>query len=92
MRCKNILKGKGKTSYRLLVSSLCSILLCVCCLTGTTWALFAVSVENTGNVIAIGTPSVALTADGVEYSSGTYLSGGEHILKITHGSAADVFE
>lgn len=39
--------------HRVLISSICSILLCMTCLAGTTWAWFTVSIENTGNVIEI---------------------------------------
>lgn len=38
---------------RVLISSICSILLCMACLAGTTWAWFTVSIENTDNVIEI---------------------------------------
>ena len=38
---------------KVLISSVCSILLCVACLLGTTWAWFAVSLENTENEIRI---------------------------------------
>lgn len=44
-----------KVFGRVLVSSICSILLCMTCLAGTTWAWFAVSIENQGNVIQIAT-------------------------------------
>ena len=43
-----------KQMQRVLVSSVCSILLLLSCLVSTTWAWFAVSIENTGNVIEIG--------------------------------------
>jgi len=39
--------------YQVLISSVCSILLCMSCLAGTTWAWFTVSIENTDNVIQI---------------------------------------
>ena len=42
-----------KMMQRILVSSICSILLCMSCLVSTTWALFTASIENTGNVIQI---------------------------------------
>ena len=52
---------------RVLISSICSMLLCMACLAGTTWAWFTVSIENTGNVIEIGTnwtePSEEATTD-----------------------------
>ncbi len=46
-------KVTEKALRRVLVSSICSILLCMTCLVSTTWAWFTVSVENTGNVIEI---------------------------------------
>ena len=45
---------------RVLVSSVCSILLCMSMLVGTTWAWFTVSVENTGNVIEIAQSSMSV--------------------------------
>lgn len=44
-----------KVFSRVLLSSICSILLCMACLAGTTWAWFAVSIENADNVIQIAT-------------------------------------
>ena len=44
-----------KCLYRVLLSSVCSILLCMGCLAGTTWAWFTVSIENRGNEIQIAT-------------------------------------
>lgn len=38
---------------KVLLSSICSILLCMVCLVSTTWAWFTVSIENQGNVIQI---------------------------------------
>lgn len=51
---------------RVLISSVCSILLCMACLIGTTWAWFTVNIENTGNEIqiAIVKPIVTVTKDG----------------------------
>ena len=54
-------KVTEKHLYRVLISSVCSILLCMSCLAGTTWAWFTVSVENTGNVIQIATVSHTVT-------------------------------
>ena len=77
---------------RVLVSSICSILLCMSCLVSTTWAWFAVSVENTGNVITVGTYAINTTvtnlADGSEiqptalYQHAYYLPEGEYAVKI----------
>ncbi len=58
-----------KAFARVLLSSVCSILLCMTCLAGTTWAWFTVSLENTGNVIQIGTAEVnasIISIDGEE--------------------------
>lgn len=52
-------KVTEKAFCRVLVSSVCSILLCMGCLAGATWAWFAADVNNTDNVIAIAT----VTAD-----------------------------
>lgn len=40
-----------KYLYRMLVVSICGIFLCMGCLAGTTWAWFAVTIENKDNVI-----------------------------------------
>lgn len=42
-----------KRLLQVLVSSVCSMLLCMSCLAGTTWAWFTVSVENHDNEIRI---------------------------------------
>ena len=88
-------EGKGITEkhlYRVLVSSVCGILLCMGCLAGSTWAWFAVSVENTENVLQIGMPAVVLTIDGSEFASGTQLGAGEYSVNVMHANAADVFD
>ena len=59
-------KVTEKYLRRVLISSICSILLCMSCLVGTTWAWFAVSVENTGNVIQIATVETDLTIENGE--------------------------
>ncbi len=53
-------KVTEKDLHRVLVSSICSILLCMACLVSTTWAWFAVSLENTGNIIAIATVDASI--------------------------------
>lgn len=59
-------KVTEKALHRVLVSSICSILLCMVCLVSTTWAWFTVSIENTENVIQIAniTANVEITSDG----------------------------
>ena len=42
-----------KRLLQVLISSVCSMLLCMACLAGTTWAWFAVSIENENNEIRI---------------------------------------
>lgn len=75
-------KVTEKAFGRVLISSICSILLCMACLAGTTWAWFAVSIENRGNVIQIGTPEVTVAVDDNSFTSGSSLSAGEHLVKI----------
>ena len=54
-------KVTEKMMYKVLFSSICSILLCMACLVGTTWAWFTVSIENTGNEIQIATVTAKVT-------------------------------
>ncbi|MBQ5607534.1 MAG: hypothetical protein IIU86_00735, partial [Oscillospiraceae bacterium] len=48
-------KVTEKHLRRVLISSICSILLCMTCMVSTTWAWFTVSVENRDNEIQIAT-------------------------------------
>lgn len=48
-------KVTEKAFGRVLLSSICSIMLCMACLAGTTWAWFTVSIDNRGNEIQIAT-------------------------------------
>ncbi len=95
MRLKNIFsvpageKVTEKGLYRVLISSICSILLCMACLVSTTWAWFAVSIENTGNVIAIAaiTADVTITAENstplAQKENGSYeLEEGEYTITL----------
>lgn len=98
-------QGKGisdKYLYRVLISSICSILLCMGCLAGTTWAWFTVSLENAENVIQIGTPTVKVTVRDVgtpaddgqataatEFSSGAGLVAGKHVITVLNAGNAD---
>lgn len=77
---------------RVLLSSVCSILLCAACLISTTWAWFSVSIENTGNIIEIGTPKVSLTVDDAAFLSGAELPEGTHKVTIEHASEADALQ
>ena len=50
---------------KVLVTSICSILLCMCCFVSATWAWYQVSVENMENVIQVAIePNVAVTING----------------------------
>ena len=89
-----------KNLYRVLVSSVCSILLCMGCLAGTTWAWFAVSIENEENVIQIEEPEVTVNVARIEdptvtvaiddtFQSGNELVAGDHMLTITRSANRD---
>lgn len=85
-------KVTEKHLTRVLISSVCSILLCMSCLISTTWAWFAVSIENTGNVIEVGNYRVSTTVTRVSdrekftpvstYQHGYLLEEGEYTLEI----------
>ena len=83
-------KVTEKAFARVLVSSICSILLCMACLAGTTWAWFTVSIENMGNVIQTAdVPKYILQVDGQRFISGENLPVGKHTVSIAHDSNAD---
>ena len=82
-------KVTEKALRRVLLSSICGILLCMTCLVGTTWAWFTVSIENTGNVIEIGTPEVNLAVNGSDFQSGKQLRAGENEILIEHANELD---
>lgn len=82
-------KVTEKMFGRVLFSSVCSVLLCMACLAGTSWAWFTAGIENAGNVIQIapvtldtrlhmGSIPVNPNADG-SYS----LPAGEYQLQVT---------
>ena len=48
---------------KVLLSSVCSILLCMVCLVSTTWAWFTVSIENQGNQIQIAQVTTDITIE-----------------------------
>lgn len=80
-------KITDKMFSKVLLSSIGSILLCMACLFGTTWAWFTVTVENTENVIQIATVAtdVTVTKDGqvVGSENGKYqLSAGTYDISI----------
>ena len=79
-----------KYLYRVLISSICSILLCMGCLAGTTWAWFAVSIENEENVIALASnPEVVITVNDAGFDSSSNLGSGTHIVRVTHAGELD---
>ena len=77
--------------HRVLISSICSIFLCLSCLAGVTWAWFAVSVENTGNEIWIGEPAIALKVDDAAFTSGSWLTAAEeeYLVQLKHANEPD---
>ena len=75
---------------RVLVSSICSILLCMSCLVGTTWAWYVVSLEDVGNVIEIGTAPTAVVKMGEnELKSPAKLAAGTYKLSLIHTGEED---
>lgn len=84
-------KVTEKQLHRVLLTSICSILLCMSCLAGVTWAWFSASIENTNNVIWIAEPGVVLKIGETTYKGET-LSDAECAVRIEHGNERDVFE
>lgn len=89
-------KVTEKHLRRVLISSICSILLGMTCLVSTTWAWFSVSIENTGNTIQIGTPKVSISVNGSDPVSDpvfdTVLQSGMHKVSFTHAREVDNFQ
>jgi len=56
-------KVTEKHLYRVLISSICCIVLCMVCLVSTTWAWYTTTIVSEGNVIEIGTFRVDVTVD-----------------------------
>ena len=82
-------KVTEKHLNRVLLSSICGLLLCMACLVGTTWAWFADSIVNEGNVIQIGTPQVVLQVNGADVEDGGKLQAGTHTITVAHANQAD---
>ena len=82
-------KVTEKDLHRVLLTSICSILLCISCLAGSTWAWFTASIENKDNTIEIARPGVVLKVDDADYAEGQVLSDAYHKLYIEHGNEAD---
>ena len=86
-------KVTEKVFHRVLISSICSILLCMSCLVSTTWAWFTVSIENQGNEIQIVDLMVQINGAeiGDQATSGYPLADSETYAvqaRITRGSAS----
>ena len=82
-------KVTEKDLHRVLLTSICSILLCMSCLAGSTWAWFTASIENKDNTIEIARPGVVLKVDDADYAEDQVLSKAYHKLVIEHGNEAD---
>lgn len=76
---------------RVLLSSVCSILLCTACLVGATWAWFTAEVKSAESSIVIGEPEAVLLVDDADFVSGALLEGGEHKVTLAHGGNSDAF-
>ena len=76
-------KVTEKCLLRVLVSTICSILLCMSCLLGTTWAWFSVSVVDAGNVIQIGPEVVVKVDDQIFASEVTLKTGATDLRQVT---------
>ena len=109
MRIKDLFtvpKGKPiteKVFYRVLGCTICSMILTMSCLVGTTWALFSVSIDNGVNEISISEVNVTvtkeiMTADGTPESgiyivpSGATLEPGNYNVKISYNVQPDSLE
>lgn len=93
-------KVTEKALRKVLISSVCSIMLCMTCLVSTTWAWFAVSIENTGNVIEVATVTAESTVLPVEHENfpiknedGSYLlAQGTYTVSVTMDDNAEVVD
>ncbi len=82
-------KISEKQLAKVLISSVCSILLCVGCLVSATWAWFTVSIGNEDNVIQIAEPKI-LVNDG-DFQSGSVLPGDEVQIRMENANLPDDF-
>lgn len=85
-------KATERTFARVLISSVCSILLCMLCLVSATWAWFTAEVNNGENIIEIGYPKVAVQVNNGSFTSGEWLPAGSHTVSIAHGGEQDDFQ
>ena len=92
MRLKDLFtvpKGQKVTEKhlrRVLIASICSILLCMSCMVNATLAWFTLSIENKGNQIWIGEPKINVFVNGGSYASGSKLSGNDVTLQMFHAN------
>lgn len=82
-------KVTEKMFGKVLLSSVCGILLCMACLVSTTWAWYTVSIENEENVIEIIKPEVTVKVDDALFISGDKLTEGDHTVTITRSVNQD---
>lgn len=91
MKLKNLFSASERRNIaekqmrQVLVVTICSILLCMGCLIGTTWAWFSLEMENKDNVIEIArNPEIQLTVNGIKLDDLTELPVGKHTVNISH--------
>ena len=78
--------------HSVLIFVVFSILICACCLVGTTQAWMTVKVDNLGNELQIAKPSVTFYVDNSIYVSAVEnLSSGRHVIRIEHANDGDAF-
>lgn len=86
-------KVTEKSLRRVLTASVCSILICMSCLVGSSWAWFTSTLENTGNVIQIGEPAeISVSGNFIPANvdnAGYLLGSGINELTLTVESTAD---
>lgn len=87
-------KVTEKMFTRVLASSICSILLCMACLAGATWAWFTVSVENEENTIQFADVTADITIAGAEkLADGSYsVPAGAHVIDIQLNNDANAID
>ena len=94
MRLKNLFtlpegeKVTEKHLRRILTASICSILLCMTCLAGSTWAWFSVEL-HAQSVIQISEPEVKMTVNGADYEAQSSIPAGESKIQIQRLYGAD---
>ena len=81
-------KVTEKHLSRVLVSSVCGLLLCMACLVGTTWAWFAVDLTNAGNDLHMGAFMPQIMVDQQELKADScVLQAGQHPVTIASGAS-----